>query len=255
MRGLVYFMDVITDDLDFFKIRIRGAANPYTFQDPLRTSSFIVAPGLPPQDPGVGIAIQRAYAAATAGLTGPGGPLSATPPEFQALLWSKVPTVSGFSSGQMLLGEQPISSVIDREPIKPPITNTVEVGYKGLVAGRVILGVDAYYTRKERFFGFHQITPMVLVPGVPADLSAAVSTAFSDEELAMFGLNVQTPAQIYAAAGQQLGGMEQIAQAMENINQATAQNVTGVQQVERTAGELSNLAGQLRELVVTVDGS
>jgi methyl-accepting chemotaxis protein len=67
--------------------------------------------------------------------------------------------------------------------------------------------------------------------------------------------STQAAAQIAAASGQQLGGMEQIAQAMENINQATAQNVTGVQQVERTAGELSNLARQLRELLVTVDGS
>jgi methyl-accepting chemotaxis protein len=55
--------------------------------------------------------------------------------------------------------------------------------------------------------------------------------------------------QISAAAGQQLTGMEQIALAMQSINQVTVQSVAGAQQAERTAGELSNLAEQLRELV------
>jgi methyl-accepting chemotaxis protein len=61
--------------------------------------------------------------------------------------------------------------------------------------------------------------------------------------------STQALAQIAAAAGQQLAGMEQIAMAMENIHQVTAQNVAGAQQVERAAGELNSLARRLRETV------
>jgi methyl-accepting chemotaxis protein len=61
--------------------------------------------------------------------------------------------------------------------------------------------------------------------------------------------STQSAAQIAAAAGQQLTGMEQIAQAMGNIRQVTAQSVAGARQVEQTAHELSQLASQLRELV------
>ena len=61
--------------------------------------------------------------------------------------------------------------------------------------------------------------------------------------------STQAAVQISAAASQQLAGMEQIAAAMENIHQVTAQSVAGAQQVERAASELTALAGQLRELV------
>jgi len=61
--------------------------------------------------------------------------------------------------------------------------------------------------------------------------------------------STQASMQIAAAGGQQVSGMEQIAAAMESIHQVTAQSVAGAQQVERAAGELNDLAGQLRELV------
>lgn len=55
--------------------------------------------------------------------------------------------------------------------------------------------------------------------------------------------------QIAAAAGQQVAGMEQIAQAMNNIHQVTAQTVARSQQTERAAAELNELAAQLRQVV------
>jgi methyl-accepting chemotaxis protein len=61
--------------------------------------------------------------------------------------------------------------------------------------------------------------------------------------------STQAAAQIAAAARQQLTGMEQIAQAMDNINQVASQSVATTRQVEQAAGELYTLAGQLRELV------
>jgi methyl-accepting chemotaxis protein len=60
---------------------------------------------------------------------------------------------------------------------------------------------------------------------------------------------VQAARQIAAAAGQQVVGMDQIAQAMTNIHGVTTQTLASTQQSERAATELNSLAGQLRELV------
>ncbi len=61
--------------------------------------------------------------------------------------------------------------------------------------------------------------------------------------------SVQAAQQIAAAAEQQLGGMELIAQTMQNIQQAMADSVAGTRQSAQAAEELNQLAGELRELV------
>lgn len=61
--------------------------------------------------------------------------------------------------------------------------------------------------------------------------------------------SAQAAVQIAAAAGQQRTGMEQIAQAMEHIQQVSVQSLSGVQQVEKAAAELNEVAGLLREMV------
>ena len=60
----------------------------------------------------------------------------------------------------------------------------------------------------------------------------------------------QSAVQTAAAAGQQLGGMEQIVQAMQNIHLVTLQSAAGARQVERAAENLNHLAGELRTLLV-----
>ncbi len=45
------------------------------------------------------------------------------------------------------------AAAFDVEPMKPSITNTFEVGYKGLIGDRLLLGVDAYYQQIEDFIG------------------------------------------------------------------------------------------------------
>jgi methyl-accepting chemotaxis protein len=63
------------------------------------------------------------------------------------------------------------------------------------------------------------------------------------------GESAQAALQIADAAGQQVAGMEQIAIAMQNIQQVTAQTVAGTRQTEQTAESLSTLAAQLRHLL------
>ena len=50
-------------------------------------------------------------------------------------------------------------------------------------------------------------------------------------------------------AQQQTTGMEQIAQAMDNINQATLQNLASTRQAEKSAQNLSSVAQQLEAIV------
>jgi methyl-accepting chemotaxis protein len=61
--------------------------------------------------------------------------------------------------------------------------------------------------------------------------------------------STQSALQIVAAAGQQLTGMEQIALAVQSMDQATTQTLAGAQQAERAATDLNVLAGRLREMV------
>ncbi len=58
--------------------------------------------------------------------------------------------------------------------------------------------------------------------------------------------SAQAATQIAAAAGQQLAGMEQIAQAMQGIHLVTTQNLAAVRQSEQAAERLNQMASQLR---------
>ena len=59
----------------------------------------------------------------------------------------------------------------------------------------------------------------------------------------------QAAIQIAASSQQQFVGMDQVALAMENIKQASAQNAAGMRQAEGAAQNLRELGRQLRELV------
>jgi methyl-accepting chemotaxis protein len=61
--------------------------------------------------------------------------------------------------------------------------------------------------------------------------------------------NSMAAQQIVASAQQQTTGIEQIALAMDNINQATIQNLSSTRQAEKAAQDLSNLAQQMEGLV------
>ncbi|MGA7305807.1 MAG: TonB-dependent receptor, partial [Rhodothermales bacterium] len=221
VRGLAYFMDFITADQGPFVVRLRGNADGFTFPDPLATTSFVTIPGFPARDDGVGISLQRAYAAVTSGLVAPGAPLGDSE-GLAELLWSRMQRVDGSSQGVLKLDQEEVQGVRNQEPVKPLIANTFEVGYKGLLSGRIALGVDAYYTRRERFLYFQLITPFVVVSGLGQDLSDAVSTLFTEDDLAAYGLNLERLAALYEDAGSQLGANELgIVEPVENFDPST----------------------------------
>ena len=65
----------------------------------------------------------------------------------------------------------------------------------------------------------------------------------------VIGESSQAAAQMVAGGRQQTSGIEQIAQAMGNINQATVQSLSSTRQAEKTAQDLNDLARHLTETV------
>jgi len=61
--------------------------------------------------------------------------------------------------------------------------------------------------------------------------------------------SAQTAVQVVAGGRQQAAGVEQIAMAMQNINQATVQSLASTRQTERAAQNLNQLAGSLTTTV------
>lgn len=103
-------------------------------------------------------------------------------------------------------------AVSDVPPIEEEITNTVEVGYKGLVGGRLQLSVDGYWTRVEDFIGpLAMETPNVfldpeetvqyMVTQLGLDPATAQQVVVGDEESPGIGripLGVVTPEEVAA---------------------------------------------------------
>ena len=82
------------------------------------------------------------------------------------------------------------SDVRDVDPMRPTISNVLELGYKGLLGGRLLLAADVYYERKNDFVG-----PLI-VETPNAFLDPASTAAY----LASRGYPAAAAAQIAAAA-------------------------------------------------------
>ncbi|MEX0322259.1 MAG: TonB-dependent receptor [Puniceicoccaceae bacterium] len=202
-----YFGDMQVGGNEAFHIRWMGSAQGWTFSDPPRTSSFI-GPGL---DDGIGMATARAYSALAGGVAAMLNPDNPGP--LNDYLLSKSPQVAGFSEGIMtfrsfegeLLG---VASELDnQQPLKETITETWEIGYKGVIDEKFVLGIDGYYNKMNDFLFIHVVTPFVEVPGavLSEDLASAVLLAFNDDELSAFGIDSAALANTYAAIGPALG--------------------------------------------------
>ncbi len=69
-----------------------------------------------------------------------------------------------------------IGDVADVDPLKPTMTNSFEIGYKGLLANKLLLSVDLYHSRIQDFVGPLKVeTPNVFVN--PQQLAAALQPA------------------------------------------------------------------------------
>jgi methyl-accepting chemotaxis protein len=86
--------------------------------------------------------------------------------------------------------------------------------------------------------------------GVERGVELAAQTRHAIEQLtAVINESAQIASQVVASGQQQVTGIEQVVQAMQNINQATIQNLASTRQAENAAQNLSDLARGMTETV------
>jgi methyl-accepting chemotaxis protein len=86
--------------------------------------------------------------------------------------------------------------------------------------------------------------------GVDRGVQLAAQAQQSIEQLSqVISESAQASMQMAVGGQQQVSGIDQVALAMQNINQATVQSLSSTRQTERTAQNLNDLARELTELV------
>jgi methyl-accepting chemotaxis protein len=94
---------------------------------------------------------------------------------------------------------------------------------------------------------------MATEQGVKAVDTGVEESREAEQAIRVLGGSVGESAQaaqvIEASSDQQLVGVDQVAQAMANIEQAMRQNVGGTVQLEASARKLADVGGQLKELI------
>lgn len=228
-------------------VRGRGSAEGFTFERD--ANGGLVAHSLLPnvlgQPQPVGLSLGDAYGAVwgglaltpiadvTAQLQAAGFPVNEAATAFLVEQLSPANTsVSGFVPGSLGLlnlttGEiERRADAIDVVALEASISQTFEVGYKGIVSNKLLFAVDAYYTQREDFVGpLLAESPFVLVAD-PTDAMLAAITEGIDGNPVLSGFlaGAQIPSAAVAAAlvgfaGDRLPGKNApvaIAQALEN---------------------------------------
>ena len=222
-------------------IRGRGAADGYTWERNAAYTAFagtdLVASSLNPAALGapqpIGLPLGSTYGALYAGLAAipaatlaamlnqAGLPLNAAQAGgLQALLSPAAgTTVSGFSQGILAklntsagtVDALSVRDLQDVSPLKQSITNTFEVGYKGMINDKLIATVDVYYTQRNNFIGpLLTETPFVIVPNLKTDLTTALAAGIAgnaqlNATLGAFGLSAaQAAGMVVQLAGSAL---------------------------------------------------
>ena len=166
------FADLVVDSLRPLPYGVRAEGVPktgYTFRRQNGVASMR-SPFTPPSAGGPSAYLPpdatRLWDSAVA-IVDPDGTygLSAVPPPTRADVASALRTLNG--SG----GFDPVLDVADIPALRPTISNSLELGYRGLIGGRVRVAIDGYRTWIENFIGhLHVITPNVFLE--PTSLAA-----------------------------------------------------------------------------------
>jgi methyl-accepting chemotaxis protein len=101
--------------------------------------------------------------------------------------------------------------------------------------------------------GATQAAVLAAEQGVKASEAGEAITGEAGEAIRILGerlaLSADAAQQILASSQQQMTGMDQVALAMQNIQQASSQNMASTRQVEQAARELDGLSRRLADLV------
>ena len=129
-----------------------------------------------------GAVMKELLATATTALTAQGMPpaqIQALSQAFDALVPRQVEGVKNVMRSLDLetLQFTQVDDAFDVDPMKPTITQTIELGYKGTLFNKLLIGVDAYHTKIRDFVGpVTTETPNVFLD--PATLGAFLGSQF-----------------------------------------------------------------------------
>ena len=166
---------------------IYGNKNAQTFTNP-STSWFV--PGLPTNE-GIGMPVATAYAVATATVAPllAGTPLQAFIPFITSQnTLAGIAGLGAFSQGAMLdLNGNAFGPLTDGSKAVLGEETHYEFGYKGMLSDKMTFSFNVYNSIKENFVAIEQLSPLVALPNLGADLGGAVNSYFTNAFTPVYG--------------------------------------------------------------------
>ena len=166
---------------------IYGNKEAQTFTNP-STSWFV--PGLPTNE-GIGMPVATAYAVATATVAPllAGTPLQAFIPFITSQnTLAGIAGLGAFSQGAMLdLNGNPFGPLTDGSKAALGEETHYEFGYKGMLSDKMTFSFNVYNSIKENFVAIEQLSPLVALPNLGADLGGAVNSYFTNAFTPVYG--------------------------------------------------------------------
>ena len=166
---------------------IYGNKEAQTFTNP-STSWFV--PGLPANE-GIGMPVATAYAVATATVAPllAGTPLQAFIPFITSQnTLAGIAGLGAFSQGAMLdLNGNAFGPLVDGNKAKLGKETHYEFGYKGMLSDKTTFSFNVYNSIKENFVAIEQLSPLVALPNLGADLGNAVNSYFTAAFTPVYG--------------------------------------------------------------------
>lgn len=196
-----------------FDVWLTGSKEPTTFTGGLIDITLPGVPDLPVATPGLPLAVPYGAVAGDV-LAGLIPALAANPataplvPAIQAYFADPANAPAGFTGefqGYNLFNGDPISLTNIPSAAGPQVStvDVYEAGYKGLVANKLGVTCDIYYTKTTGFWEFTALGPTVRLANamVADDLGAAVAAGITDYFINTVGLDEGTAAAVAAAIG------------------------------------------------------
>ena len=166
---------------------IYGNKEAQTFSNP-STSWFV--PGLPSNE-GIGMPVATAYAVATATVAPllAGTPLQAFIPFITSQnTLAGIAGLGAFSQGAMLdLNGNAFGPLTDGSKAVLGEETHYEFGYKGMLSDKMTFSFNVYNSIKENFVAIEQLSPLVALPNLGADLGGAVNSYFTNAFTPVYG--------------------------------------------------------------------
>lgn len=169
-----------------------------------------------------------------------------SPQNLQALLNATLPqTLEGTIAGDMRMlntntgGFDLVTHLQDRPALKPEINNTFELGYKGVIGGKLLIGASIYHTKYKNFISELQIfNPNVFANPVALGAALQPTQAAIAGALAAQGLPAE---QAQAQAATIVGGLVAAAAQLPLgvVSPEQIGNDTDVLLINRNFGDIS----------------